>query len=118
MKKRYRVREERDFLALVKRGKKKESRFFKVFMRRNQCGYGRFAFVVSRNVDGRAVRRNTLRRRAREWIRTHTNLIKESYDVMTVFKKGASQAPRKELYEEFSKQFKEFMGGARGDRRD
>ena len=97
MKKRHRVREQRDFLALLRKGRKKESRFFTLFIRPNRYGYGRFAFVVSKHVAHKAIVRNQLRRRAREWVRTRTHLPRESYDMMMLFKKGASEAPKKNL---------------------
>ena len=104
MRKRHRMPGGRDFLMLLRRGKKLESRFFSIIVRRNAIGYGRLAVMASMAVARRAVQRNRLRRRVSEWIRTHTDFGREPYDMLIILKKEVRAASRRELYEELSKQ--------------
>ena len=74
-------------------------------MLQNTESIPRLAFVVSRTVSKRAVIRNTIRRRAREWVRTRVLSSLPSVDIVMIFSKGAAAAPRKELYAELERVF-------------
>lgn len=63
--------------------------------RRNGLAVSRFAFVVSRKAARLAVSRNTLRRRASEWVRKHMAAIAPGFDGVLVFRSGARDAPRR-----------------------
>lgn len=102
MKKIFRLKSEQDFRNLFRGGKKMETRLFRIIAHKNRLGFPRFAFVASKAVDKRAVRRNLLRRRAREWIRKNLS-ASLPFDAAIYFKKEAAGATKKEFYEELAK---------------
>jgi len=66
----------------------------------NSSNLARFMLVVPKSVDKRAVIRNTLKRRAREWIRKNKHLMPARLNLIIYFKKEAKNATRKEFYKE------------------
>ena len=100
MKKSHKLRSEKDFQAVFRKGRRIESPLFRLFYRPNGLSFARFAFVAPRAADKRATRRNLLRRRAREWVRKRPEFISGSYDVALFFKKEAVSSPRPRFYEE------------------
>lgn len=112
MKRVHRISRQDDFRRLLRRGRRFESPLFRVMVHANTYAYLRIAFVVGRTVDKRAAVRNSLRRRSREWVRTHIPL-ERSLDVMIVFKKAACVASRKELIAELERVFKRIVSVVR-----
>lgn len=102
MKKVYRLAAEKDFKQLFSKGRRTESSLFRAVARKNNLEFSRFAFVAPKTVEKRAVIRNRLRRRAREWTRKHLGLIPRSLDLALIFKKEAVHAPKKLFYEELA----------------
>ena len=100
MKRIHHLTDARDFRVLFKRGMRLESPLFQCMVRKNGLPYARFAFIAARATEKRAVRRNLLRRRAREWFRTRSALLAAPFDIAVVFKKEAVGSPRKKMYEE------------------
>ena len=97
-----------DLGLLLRRGWRSSSRLFYVTSRPNGLAHSRFAFIVPRAVDKRAVVRNRLRRRMREYIRARAGRIAPSHDIAITCKKEAAKAPRVHFYaelEEFLKRF-------------
>lgn len=113
MKRIYRLKSRHDFKSLFRRGRRHESPLFKMVYAKNDAGYGRFAFIAAKSVSSRAVKRNTLRRRAREWVRKQTGILKTPADIAIIFKKEADSASRKKFYEELEKLFKKSFGWCR-----
>jgi len=89
-----------DFRFLFSRGRRVESPLFRLVWLKNNLACSRFAFVVSRAVSKRAVIRNRLRRRAREWYRKQGEPFQAPVDLAIIFKKEAASATRATLYEE------------------
>ncbi len=110
MQKMHRLQSRRDFALLFRHGKRIEHPFFRVVIQGNTLGYARFAFVAARTVEKRAVVRNRLRRRAREWFRTHPLLLSLPIDIALIFKKPLVTAPRKHVYEELEKITQRILG--------
>lgn len=103
MERRYRLGEEEGVRHIIRFGRRAESLLFKASFLRNSIGHQRFAFVVSKKVARRAVKRNLLRRRAREWVRKQILADKRPVDVVLFLKKEAAAASRKKFYEELEK---------------
>lgn len=92
-----------DFQLLFSRGRHVESPLFRLAWRKNDLARSRFAFVASKAVAKRAVVRNRLRRRAREWYRRRSELFHAPIDLAVIFKKDAAEATRALLYEELER---------------
>lgn len=89
-----------DISLLFRRGKRVETPLFSFIVRKNDISRTRFIFVVSRMVSKKAVMRNTLRRRIREWFRAHqSELHFNGYDIGVILKKEGAIASRHELYD-------------------
>ncbi|OGZ98811.1 MAG: ribonuclease P protein component [Candidatus Sungbacteria bacterium RIFCSPHIGHO2_02_FULL_47_11] len=108
----HRLNEQNDIRAVLRRGRKIESLLFRATFRKNPFARLRFTSVASRAIDKRAVVRNRLRRRAREWVCTRSGRLNEPFDIVIVFKKNATVARRKSFYEELGRVFKKIREGA------
>lgn len=100
------LRGAKDFHILFHSGRKRETKFFKVIALPNRLPFSRCAFIVPKSVDKRAVMRNRLRRRCREWVRKSPILFPLSLDMAITIKKNADTATRKEFYEDLEYLFK------------
>jgi ribonuclease P protein component len=72
----------------------------------NSLSYHRFAFVVSKRIDKRAVVRNRLKRVLREIAYEYSLAYNEGVDFLFVVKKNFSDAPRLQIEEEVIKALK------------
>ncbi|TSC78854.1 MAG: ribonuclease P [Parcubacteria group bacterium Gr01-1014_33] len=102
MKRIYRLRSKKDFQLLFKAGKRIETPAFRIIVRKNKLLYSRFAFIAAKSAEKRAVKRNMVRRRSREWIRKFFPLTDVSLDVAFIFKKSAWALPRNDFYKELT----------------
>ena len=109
MDKKRHLRENKDFYRLFRSGKRFESPLFRVVVKPNALLYSRWAFIAPKSLDKRSTARNRLRRRAREWIRKHTENTSGRYDAAILFKKAALQAPRQKFYEELDKTIRKII---------
>ncbi len=107
--KQHSIRSEKDFKLLFTKGHRLDSRLFRVSVRKNNLGFPRFAFIVPRAVEKRAVLRNRSRRRAREWIRRQQKTFSAALDIALVFKKEAIVSSKKTFYEELRKIFAQIL---------
>lgn len=89
-------------VAAIRRGKSIACLLFRVIGERRQGGRATTVVVVSKKVDKRAVVRNQLRRRIREWIRQRPDAFSFPLDLVFIVKKEATRASRTELYEELN----------------
>ena len=101
----HRLRNTDEINLLFTRGKRVDTLLFRMIVRQNHLAYARFLFVTPKTVDKRAVVRNRIRRRAREWIRIHVPIRAMNLDIALIFKKAAQNASRAVLYEELSRTF-------------
>ena len=108
MHKDYRLRSRKDIERVMRRGLRSENVLLRSVVTRNTFGHIRLALVVPRVVQKRAVVRNRIRRRAREWVRTHPEFLRIPLDIALIFKKPASTSPRKLFYEELARVFAAF----------
>ncbi len=80
-------------------GRRVSSPLFQLVVRPNTLSYPRFMFVAGRAVDKRAVVRNRLRRRAREYLRRHLAEMPTHCDIAVIIKKEAVAARRNDFYD-------------------
>jgi ribonuclease P protein component len=79
-----RIRKNKEFLNLYKKGGFFKNQFFLLKFVKNNLKNSRFGFVVSLKVSKRAVDRNLLKRRMREIIRSLDKNIEDGYDVVFI----------------------------------
>ncbi|MEK7172837.1 MAG: ribonuclease P protein component [Patescibacteria group bacterium] len=93
------LRSEQDIKELLRKGRPLENSFFKVIYKNRAAGRGRLLLVVSKTVSKKAVIRNRLRRRMREWIRKQ-DVRTGGVDLAVLVKKPAATVLRKDFYKE------------------
>ena len=89
----------RDLALLLRRGRSASSEFFRIAARPSGAGAIRLAIVAGKAVDKRATARNRLRRRIREYVRTHQNLLPSGRDLAITIKKDATALSRSDFYD-------------------
>lgn len=94
----HRLQSAKDFRVLFRLGRRKETSLFRLITLPNGLTYSRFSFIAPKTVDKRAVVRNRLRRRCREWMRGHFSDQIHNMDIAIFFKQGAGRATKKEFY--------------------
>lgn len=70
-----------DYEAVYNEGRRRSSKYFAVFLRRNNSDVSRFGWSIKK-ATGNAVRRNLIRRRLREIVRLHRQQIDGGWDVV------------------------------------
>ena len=95
----YRLHRGLELEELLRRGRARDHPFFRVITRVNGCGHGRIMIVVAKKVAKRAVVRNRIRRRTREWLCRKLSLATLSLDIAIFFKTGSAAISRKQLYD-------------------
>ena len=83
MKKRSRLRKNSDFQRVYEKGRSWAHPLLVLYALRNDLGYSRFGFSVSKRVGG-AVVRNRARRLMRETIRFRQAMIADGWDVIII----------------------------------
>lgn len=87
MKKRFRVKKEKDFNAIFKEGKSFANRKFVIYRLENDEQHFRVGLSVSKKL-GNAVMRNQIKRRIRHILIEHQNQLVENVDFVVIARKG------------------------------
>ena len=87
MKKRFRVKKEKDFNAIFKEGKSFANRKFVIYRLENNEQHFRVGLSVSKKL-GNAVTRNQIKRRIRHILIEHKNQLVENVDFVVIARKG------------------------------
>ena len=87
MKKRFRVKKEKDFNAIFKEGKSFANRKFVIYRLENNEQHFRVGLSVSKKL-GNAVIRNQIKRRIRHILIEHKNQLVENVDFVVIARKG------------------------------
>lgn len=87
MKKRFRVKKEKDFNAIFKEGKSFANRKFVIYRLENNVQHFRVGLSVSKKL-GNAVTRNQIKRRIRHILIEHKNQLVENVDFVVIARKG------------------------------
>jgi ribonuclease P protein component len=95
-----RIRKQKDFTGLYRRGRRLKSRYFHLVFQPNGLEYSRMAVVVSKKV-GRATVRNRIKRRFRELFRRNKDLLGEPCDLIFIAQKEISKLSWEELQAEY-----------------
>ena len=94
-----RVVKEKDFTAVLGRGRFVTTPFFLLKYIRNDRENDRYGFIVSKKVSKKATERNKIKRRLRAIIQKTTKEGRQGRDMVFVVKKGALPASFKEIQE-------------------
>ena len=87
MKKRFRVKKEKDFSAIFKKGKSFANRKFVIYRLENNEQHFRVGLSVSKKL-GNAVTRNQIKRRIRHILIEHKDQLVENVDFVVIARKG------------------------------
>ena len=87
MKKRFRVKKEKDFSAIFKEGKSFANRKFVIYRLENNEQHFRVGLSVSKKL-GNAVTRNQIKRRIRHILIEHKDQLVENVDFVVIARKG------------------------------
>ena len=87
MKKRFRVKKEKDFNAIFKEGKSFANRKFVIYRLENDEQHFRVGLSVSKKL-GNAVTRNQIKRRIRHILIEYKNQLVENVDFVVIARKG------------------------------
>ena len=90
MKKRFRVKKEKDFNAIFQEGKSVANRKFVVYRLENSEQHFRVGLSVSKKL-GNAVTRNQIKRRIRHVLIIHKDQIIENLDFVVIARKGVEE---------------------------
>ncbi len=76
-----------DFRRVMKSGRRLASKHYTLFLQENERGFHRLGIVVKKEI-GPATLRNRMKRYLREFFRLNKQLIKGSFDMVILVKKG------------------------------
>ena len=97
--KEHRLLKRKDFVNLNRLGTRDHTTHFTVILKENGLGINRVGITVTKKI-GNAVKRNRIKRLAREFFRLHQHSIPHGYDIVIVAKKGAADLFFRKLKEE------------------
>ncbi|EOC99431.1 ribonuclease P protein component [Caldisalinibacter kiritimatiensis] len=96
MNKKYRLRSNKEFKRVYKKGKSLANRYLVMFYIKNPYNYNRVGFTVTKKL-GKAVVRNKVRRRIKEGYRLNADKVKQGYDIIFLSRVNAKNAEYKDL---------------------
>ncbi|HHU77767.1 MAG: ribonuclease P protein component [Caldicoprobacterales bacterium] len=96
MKKKYRLRRNKEFQYAYRKGKSLGHPLLVLIYRKTRKPQIRIGFSVSRKF-GKAVQRNRIKRQLREILRLQLQQLEQGYDIVFVVRKEAGGASYKEL---------------------
>lgn len=102
MKKKYIVKENRDFEDIIRNGKCIKGKSFIVHFKKNDLKYDRFGISVSKKI-GNAVIRNKFKRKIRAIIDNNKKDYNNPKDYIIILRRSATERSFQELDNELSK---------------
>ena len=100
-KKKERIRKRSEFITIYKKGVKKESKHFKIAILPNNLQWSRLGLTVSKKI-GKAVHRNYVKRRLREYYRLHKAYLPKSCDIVLTAKIGTNRLKYSDICKELN----------------
>ncbi|MDY0231731.1 MAG: ribonuclease P protein component [Candidatus Saccharicenans sp.] len=95
-----RIRKQKDFTELYRRGRRLKSRYFHLVFQPNGLEYSRMAVVVSKKI-GKATVRNRIKRRFKELFRRNKHLLRQPCDLIFIAQKEIPKLSWEELQAEY-----------------
>ncbi len=110
MKKKYRIKQTREFEDIIKNGNCTKNRFYVVHFQKSKFDYDRYGISVSKKL-GNSVFRNHYKRKIREIINNYKKNYINGRDYIIILRKGAINQPHQSLEIEFNKMMKKINEG-------
>ena len=101
-----RLKREKDFQEVMKRGKGLRGDFLFLKFLKNNFKITRVGFIVSRKITKKASQRNRIKRRLREGVRGGLTKLKKGYDLVFIAQKGIEKKKFFEIKEEIDQLLK------------
>lgn len=100
MKKKYIVKESKDFEDIIKNGKCKKNKSFVIHYKKNDLPYDRYGISVSKKL-GNAVFRNKYKRKIRNIIDNYKKIYINNEDYIIILRKAAIEKTHQDLEADF-----------------
>jgi len=101
--KKYRLKKRKDFEAVKKKGKLVSGPLFSLLVLKEKSAGPKFAFIVSKKIDKRAVVRNKIRRRLAEAVRQILPKISANLKVIFLARPRLKEAKFKDIIRELKR---------------
>lgn len=92
-----RLKKTKDIESVFKKGEGYREGVLFLKFAKNNLGFSRFAFIISKKIAKKAVTRNKIKRILREAVGARLLEIKTGFDVVIVVQGGATKSPEKEF---------------------
>lgn len=102
MKKKYIVKNERDFQRIINDNKYLKSNIFVIYYENNNLNYDKFGISVGKKL-GNAVNRNKYKRKIRSIIDDYRKDYNNNQNYIIILRRGGINKTYKELHEDFFK---------------
>lgn len=100
MKKKFIVKNSRDFEKIIKEGKCKKNNSFVIHSKKNDLDYDRYGISVSKKL-GNAVFRNKYKRKIRAIVDNYKKIYINHEDYIIILRRGAVEKSHDELNKDF-----------------
>lgn len=101
MKKKYIVKNSRDFEKIIKEGKCKKNKSFIIHSKKNELDYDKYGISVSKKL-GNAVFRNKYKRKIRAIVDNYKKMYINHEDYIIILRRGAIEKTHEELEKDFN----------------
>ena len=95
-----RLKRRGEYLSVQTAGRKLYSKHFVILVREGESTESRLGVTISRKVDKRATRRNSVRRRLREIFRNFRHQLVRSLDIVIIARAGAVECSMSQVRKE------------------
>ena len=110
MKKKFIVKNNRDFDKIIKTGKRLKNKHYIIYYKENNLNYNRFGISVSKKL-GNAVFRNKYKRKIRSIVDNYQKTIENNFDYVIIMRREMINLSFKEMEESFRKIMNEVLKG-------
>ena len=110
MKKKYRVKQTREFEDIIKNGYYQKNKFYGIYFKKSKYDYDRYGISVSKKL-GNSVFRNHYKRKMREIINNYKKNYINGKDYIIILRKAAINQPHDNLENEFNKMMNKINEG-------
>lgn len=104
--KQYRLKKNKDFDLLFKKGKYVSNGLFFLVFKKNKLKNSRFGFIIGKKISKKAITRNKIRRKISEIIRMMMDNVKAGFDIVVGVKPDIIDKDYQEIKKELEGLFK------------